>query len=282
MMRWPRLVALLGSVIGLAVMLGGFACYLSASASATAASQANVVRMELYAAVFIGALVFATSAIAFCKMHGTLDVKATAHPGHGVVNVSAMLLCGWLGYAFVTEHAQPFGLAALLAMSVLAAALGTHLMISREYSKVRDSHAHAFAGHCDRLVFERRGLLARIEWHGGEEQAWALRDKTPGTVRAAAYRHRRGWHNTGNMGAQTRGSIRQRSSYRAICPSKMNLPTRRAANRANGGTFPADTLNRRSPRIRCSRWPSCSESSGQETRRRTPCEDGRETAQCRP
>ncbi|MFL9981711.1 NAD(P)(+) transhydrogenase (Re/Si-specific) subunit beta [Paraburkholderia sediminicola] len=211
MTRRPRLVALLGSGMGLAVMVGGFACYLSAAA------QANVERIELCAAVFIGALVFATSAIAFCKLRGVLDLRPVARPGHGIVNVSALLLCGWLGYGFVTEQAQPFGLAALFAMSMLAVALGTHLMTSREYSNDRDSHCHAFAGRCDGFALERRGLLARIEWHGGEEQAWALREITPGMVRAAAYRHRHGWHNTGTAGVQKRGSVRQRATHRAMC-----------------------------------------------------------------
>ncbi|SOE98136.1 NAD(P) transhydrogenase subunit beta [Burkholderia sp. OK233] len=211
MTRRPRLVALLGSGMGLAVMVGGFSCYLSAAA------QANVERIELYAAVFIGALVFATSAIAFCKLRGVLDLSTVARPGHGIVNVSALLLCGWLGYGFVTEQAQPFGLAALLAMSVLAIALGTHLMTSRAYSIDRNSHAHAFAGRCNGFALERRGLLARIEWHGGEEQAWALREITPGMVRAAAYRHRRGWHNTGTAGVQKRGPVRQRATQRAMC-----------------------------------------------------------------
>lgn len=219
MTRRPRLVALLGSAVGLAVMVCGFARYLSAAA------QANVERIELYAAVFIGALLFATSAIAFCKLCGTLDLSAAARPGHGIVNVSALLLCGWLGYGFVTEHAQPFGLAALLAMSALAVALGTHLMINREYANNdRASHAHVFAGRRHHALTlerwersERPGLLARIEWHGGEEQAWTLRETTaPGTVRAAAYRHRRGWHVSGNMGVQKRGAVRQRSTHRAM------------------------------------------------------------------
>ena len=208
MTRRPRLVALLGSGMGLAVMVGGFACYLSAAA------QANVERIELCAAVFIGALVFATSAIAFCKLRGVLDLSKVARPGHGIVNVSALLLCGWLGYGFVTEQAQPFGLAALLAMSVLAAALGTHLMANRAYSN--NAGAHAFAGRCHVLTLKRQRLLARIEWHGGEEQTWALRETAPGMVRAAAYRHRRDWRNTGNMGAQKRGSIHQHASHRAV------------------------------------------------------------------
>jgi H+-translocating NAD(P) transhydrogenase subunit beta len=208
MTRRARLVALSGSAAGLAVMLGGFARYLSA------ASPASAGRIELYAAVFIGALVFATSAIAFCKMHGALASNTAAHPGHRIVNVSALLLCGWLGYGFVTEQAQPFGLAALLAMSVLAAALGTHLMISREFAADRNSPAHAFAGHCQCLAVAQRGLLARIEWHGGDEQAWALREITPDSVRAAAYRRRLGRHHTGNMRAQNRASGGRRAHCR--------------------------------------------------------------------
>jgi H+-translocating NAD(P) transhydrogenase subunit beta len=210
MTRRPRLVALLGCVTGLAVMAGGFACYL------LVAVRENVWRFELYAAVFIGALVFATSAIAFCELHGTLHPCTAARPGHGIVNVSALLLCGWLGYGFVTEHAQPFGLAALLAMSALAVALGTHLMINRKYPNDRDSHIHAFAGHCRGFAIEQHGLLARIEWHGDEEQAWVLREIVPGMVRAAAYRHRRGWHNGGNLAAPKRGPVHQRSIRRAM------------------------------------------------------------------
>jgi NAD(P) transhydrogenase subunit beta len=207
MTRRARLVALSGSAAGLAVVLGGFARYLSA------ASPASTERIELYAAVFTGALVFATSAIAFCKMRGALASTTAAHPGHRIVNVSALLLCGWLGYGFVTEQAQPFGLAALLAMSVLAAALGTHLMISREFAADRHSSPHAFAGHCQCLAVEQRGLLDRIEWHGGDEPAWTLRDMTPDSVRATAHRH--GGHHPGNTRAQNRAPIRRRAHHRA-------------------------------------------------------------------
>ncbi|MFL9867462.1 NAD(P)(+) transhydrogenase (Re/Si-specific) subunit beta [Paraburkholderia fungorum] len=226
MTRRPGFVALFGSAIGLAVVLGGFACYLSATGTAratvTATARANVERIELYAAVFVGALVFAASAIAFCTLRGTLDLRAAARPGHGVVNVSALLLCGWLGYGFVTEQGEPVGLAALLAMSVLAAALGTHLMANRAYSS--NPGAHAFTGRrrargdarCHAGTLERQGLLARIEWHGGEEQTWALREIVPDMVRAAAYRHRRGWHDLGSvMSTHKRGPIRQHATQRA-------------------------------------------------------------------
>ncbi|NPT35550.1 NAD(P)(+) transhydrogenase (Re/Si-specific) subunit beta [Paraburkholderia xenovorans] len=190
--RRPRLVALLGSGMGLAVMSGGFARYLSS------AVQANVERIGLYVAVFIGALIFATSAIAFCKLRGALEPAAVARPGHDIVNLLALLLCGWLGYGFVTEQAQPFGFAALVATSALACAMGVHLMMSREYSDGHESGGHAsgtlaFAARCrshnHSLTTDKRALLERIEWRGGEEQSWTLRDLTRGDVRTAAYPH---------------------------------------------------------------------------------------------
>lgn len=209
--RRPRLVALLGSGMGFAVVSSGIARYLSA------ASQVNAQRIELYVAVFIGALIFATSAIAFCKLRGTLQWNAVTRPGHRLVNLLAMLLCGWLGYGFVTEQAQPFGLAALLAMSALASAMGVHLMTSREYSNGHDehraSHAPAVAARCEGLVMGRGGLLAQIEWQGGEAQAWTLREIVPGMVRTAAYRHRRSGHNSRGVDGRQRECIRHRPPH---------------------------------------------------------------------
>ncbi|RKT21069.1 NAD(P) transhydrogenase beta subunit [Paraburkholderia sp. RAU2J] len=213
--RRPRLVALLGSGMGLAVMSGGIVRYLSTDARESAE------RIELYAAVFMGALIFATSAIAFCKLRGALQLSTIARPGHRIVNLIAMVLCGWLGYGFATEQAQPFGLAALLEMSALACAMGAHLMISREISREycaghgagRAVHAHAFAARCDGVDTGKGGLLARIEWHGGEEQAWALRDMAPGTIRTAAYRRRASRHHSGRANRRQRECIRHRPSH---------------------------------------------------------------------
>ncbi|WP_233836160.1 NAD(P)(+) transhydrogenase (Re/Si-specific) subunit beta [Paraburkholderia sp. ZP32-5] len=215
--RRPGLVALLGSGMGLAVVSVGVARYLSVVA------RANTERIELYAAVFIGALIFAASAIAFCKLRGALQLEAVARPGHHVVNLFAVLLCGWLGYGFVTEQAQPVGLAALLAMSALAAAMGVHLMVSRGgvgeavHATVGDGctlHIHAFAARSDGLsagkLVGERGLLSNLEWHGGEEPAWTLRDAESGIVRTSAYPHRRGL----GLGDGRRGNGRQRECTR--------------------------------------------------------------------
>lgn len=213
--RRPRLVAVLGSGMGLAVMAGGFARCLSTAA------QAHAERVELYVAVFTGALIFATSAMAFCKLRGALEFAAVARPGHDIVNLLALLLCAWLGYGFVTEQAQPFGLAALLAMSVVACAMGVHLMISREFfndrARSHDSGALAFVSRCHSPhpgygpTPERRSLLARIEWRGGEEQAWAWRDEKA-EMRTAAYPRCRSERHSVNGDGRACVKVRRRAA----------------------------------------------------------------------
>ncbi|SIT45348.1 NAD(P) transhydrogenase beta subunit [Paraburkholderia ribeironis] len=225
--RRPRVVALLGSGMGLVAMSGGVARYLSTAASSNAEHIGLYV--GLYLAVFIGALVFAACAIVFCQLCGALQFKPVAGPGHRVVNLSAILLCGWLGYGFVTGQAQPFGLAALLSMSALACAMGVHLMVSREYSICHAAICHGVSCHGDahirtHLAISRRGLLARIEWHGGEEQTWALRDAAPGTVRTATDRYRRGWHNSRSVATRRRECVR---SVRSVRNRPVHLTTRR-------------------------------------------------------
>jgi len=207
-------VALLASATGLSIVAFGVARYVSAG------NQANLAmfeRSELYAAVFAGALIFATSAVAFCKLRGLLPLRVTARPGHDAVNVLALLLCAWLGYGFVTEAAQPFGLAALLATSALASSIGVHVMLSRACSKKHlKQHMKRQAQHSHGASGGVTGGMA-INWRDD-----ALRSATVrGTVRAAAYRHGPRWHNNG---------IRQRS----ICV----CAPRRLSIRASVGRHP--------------------------------------------
>jgi H+-translocating NAD(P) transhydrogenase subunit beta len=192
--RRALLAALVGSGAGFSCMSGGVVLYLSSSV------WTNTERIALYGAVFAGALVFAASAIALCKLRGALSMKVTACPGQGIVNLSAMLLCAWLGYGFVTTQVQPFGLAALLATGALASAMGVHLTTRR---------AHCVCGH-DVLANDKRGITERIEWREGEEPAWVLREITPGGVCTASCRYRRARHQR-NSGRNTVGRSRVRA-----------------------------------------------------------------------
>lgn len=217
--RRPRIVALLGCGAGLALASTGFTRYL------LEAARASTGRIGLFAAVLFGAFIFAACAIAFCKLRGTLQLEAVERPGHHVVNLFALLLCGWLGYSFVTEQAQPLGLAALLATGALAVAMGAHLMLSREYSgdpahaANRDDCAlrmHAFAARSEGVVTGKAGLLASIEWHGGDEQRWALRDVVPPRMRVSACADRRGMRDARHGNGRQRDCSRQCTNTRPL------------------------------------------------------------------
>jgi NAD(P) transhydrogenase subunit beta len=136
--RRPQFVAVPGIAAGLMAMAGGFACYLRWT------SCAGLVRIALYVSVFVGASVFAASTVTWLVLRGKLCVRVVAHPGSGVVNLTALLLCAWMGYGFVTEHALTFGIAVLLAESFLAAALAVHLMVSMGFMSGRCGFATRF------------------------------------------------------------------------------------------------------------------------------------------
>nr|WP_251031304.1 NAD(P)(+) transhydrogenase (Re/Si-specific) subunit beta [Paraburkholderia strydomiana] len=211
--RQPALVALVASGMGLSIVFVGVARYLSPPSSLPSSIEAVFERIELCTAVFAGALIFATSAIAFCKLRGVLPLRVAARRGHDIVNVAAFLLCGWLGYGFATEAVQPFGLAALLAISALASSIGVHAMLSREYSECSgysefcecpNVHAHA---HAARGV---RSMAVAMDWRHDAQPEDMREVWDAGMVRAAAYRHRRGWHNSGNGQPHTRASAARR------------------------------------------------------------------------
>jgi hypothetical protein len=153
----PQHVALRGSGVGVAVMLGGLTRYLSSTSCGEWAC------VEVYVAVFIGALIFAVSATVWCMSRGWLIAQGGVHPGTGVVNLTAILL--WMGYGFVTEPARPFGLAVLLAMSLLTTALGAHLMMNTGAARGRYALAMGLSQRsmvrCG--VVQRRGVLNVLE-----------------------------------------------------------------------------------------------------------------------
>ncbi|GAB2901756.1 hypothetical protein GCM10027093_43360 [Paraburkholderia jirisanensis] len=116
------------SAVGLAALIAAFVRYLSA------ATNGSAERIGLYLAVCAGALLLATSALAFFRLRHAVRAAVRAHvaacPGCALVDFVALLLCVWLGYGFVTDAAPMLGLAVLLAAGGLAAALGAHLTIT--------------------------------------------------------------------------------------------------------------------------------------------------------
>ena len=124
----PELVAVLHSFVGLAAVLVGIASYLGAPASAHQ-TEGVIHSVEVFVGVFVGALTFTGSVIAFGKLRGTLGGKPLLLPGRHWFNLSLLLVSIVLGARFLAAPGTG-GLAPLLIMTGIAGLLGVHLVLA--------------------------------------------------------------------------------------------------------------------------------------------------------
>jgi NAD(P) transhydrogenase subunit beta len=129
MTQMPQLVAVLHSFVGLAAVLIGFTNYVMPSAQFGGAERI-VHGSEIYLGVFIGTITFAGSIVAFLKLHGTVSGKPLVLPGRHLLNLLMLAICFAIGYGFLAAASSEDGIRALLEMTVLAAALGVHLVMA--------------------------------------------------------------------------------------------------------------------------------------------------------
>ncbi len=124
MTSMPELVAILHSFVGAAAVLVGVASYLEPAAKVEVAHE-----LEIFIGVFIGAVTFTGSVIAFFKLRGTIGSKPLLLPGRHVLNASMVIGSIVLAVLFVQEK-DPAGLQWLLAMTGIASLLGIHLVMA--------------------------------------------------------------------------------------------------------------------------------------------------------
>ena len=130
----PELIALLHSFVGLAAVLVGWNGYLhverdpggAAAAELSAQGLRGIHSAEVFLGVFIGAVTFAGSVVAFLKLSARINAKPLMVPGRNVLNVGALVVFVALTVWFVRDP-QLWLLAAVTALAVL---LGLHLVAS--------------------------------------------------------------------------------------------------------------------------------------------------------
>src|SRR5690606_38949376 len=123
----PQLVAILHSFVGLAAVLVGFATFLGPAPYAPGAA-ATIHDIEIFLGILIGALTFTGSLVAFGKLQGIISSKPLMLPGRHALNLVALGLCVYLGFAFV--GAGEAGMLPLLLMTILASLLGIHMVMA--------------------------------------------------------------------------------------------------------------------------------------------------------
>ena len=127
MTQMPQLVAMLHSFVGLAAVLVGVASFLDPGAHFEG-TEKTIHEVEIFLGVFIGAITFTGSIVAFGKLQGTISGKPLMLPGRHWLNLVAILASLWLGYVFLSAPSTQDGLLPLLVMTAIALFLGVHLV----------------------------------------------------------------------------------------------------------------------------------------------------------
>ena len=127
MTAMPQLVAILHSFVGAAAVLVGLSNQLQ-PAVLLVGSEKTIHDVETSLGVFIGALTFTGSVIAWGKLQGVIRSKPLMLPGRHVLNLTMIVAALWLGVIVLQggEQAMP----ALLAMAVVAGVIGIHLVMA--------------------------------------------------------------------------------------------------------------------------------------------------------
>ena len=121
----PQLVAALHSFVGLAAVFIGLNSDMDPPAGLMGA-ELIIHEVEIFVGVFIGAITFTGSVIAYGKLSGILNGKPLTLPGRHALNLIMVLACIGLGAMYV-NHAGPW---TLWAMTAIAFIFGAHLVLA--------------------------------------------------------------------------------------------------------------------------------------------------------
>jgi NAD(P) transhydrogenase subunit beta len=127
----PELIAVLHSFVGLAAVLVGWNGYLSVEREGAAQTEVpadllGIHSGEVVIGVFIGAVTFTGSIVAFLKLSGRIRSNPLLLPAHNWLNLGALVAFVVLTAFFVATPNLPL----LAAVTALALALGWHLVAS--------------------------------------------------------------------------------------------------------------------------------------------------------
>ncbi|MBY5828528.1 NAD(P)(+) transhydrogenase (Re/Si-specific) subunit beta [Rhizobium ruizarguesonis] len=144
MTEMPQLVAALHSFVGLAAVFIGFNAHLEALriAGMDEGTQAaldgfsgilahktpvelSIMKVEVFLGIFIGAVTFTGSVIAFGKLAGKVDGKAKKLPGGHFLNAGAAILC----FMMLLMYVDGQGAWTLILMTGVAFFIGYHLIM---------------------------------------------------------------------------------------------------------------------------------------------------------
>ncbi|MEI7369090.1 MULTISPECIES: Re/Si-specific NAD(P)(+) transhydrogenase subunit beta [Pectobacterium] len=129
MTEMPELVAILHSFVGLAAVLVGFNSFLD-HGEITDPVMVNIHLTEVFLGIFIGAVTFTGSVVAFGKLRGKISSKPLMLPHRHKMNLAALVVSFLLLLVFVNTGSVALQVLALILMTAIALVFGWHLVAS--------------------------------------------------------------------------------------------------------------------------------------------------------
>ena len=146
MTQMPELVAGFHSLVGLAAVFIGLNAdfelsrALAANAAGTSADlsgfaaeiakktpvELNILKVELFLGIFIGAITFTGSVVAYAKLAGKVSSKALTLPMRHQLNLLAVIVCVVLGAMYLGGA----GVWTMVLVTIIAGAIGWHLIMA--------------------------------------------------------------------------------------------------------------------------------------------------------
>ncbi len=129
MTAMPQLVAILHSFVGLAAVLVGIGSYLDPATQLLSGSEHTIHLVEVFVGIFIGAITFTGSIIAWGKLDGKVPSKPWSFAGLQMMNLILLLVCVACGVLFCKAEGTG-GMLYLDIMMVIASFIGVVLVMA--------------------------------------------------------------------------------------------------------------------------------------------------------
>jgi len=129
MTSMPQLVAILHSFVGLAAVLVGYGSYLDPKAQGLQGAEHTIHLVEVYLGVFIGAVTFTGSIIAWGKLEGKIRSKPLLYPGRHAINVLLVIASLIMGVLFTIAEGTN-GMMYLYIMTAISSFIGVMLVMA--------------------------------------------------------------------------------------------------------------------------------------------------------
>lgn len=126
MTKMPELIALLHSFVGLAAVFVGYNSFLQTPGSDLPGNAFHMGEVGL--AVFIGAVTFTGSIVAFLKLSGRMGGRPLTLPGRNWLNLGAVVVALLLIFWFAATRSVLMGMFPLILLTLVALVLGVHLV----------------------------------------------------------------------------------------------------------------------------------------------------------